>query len=162
MEQKMRRFKQMLSQTASEDVLKRNTCGVLSLLDDDLTPYGVPLSYCYTNGCLYFHCAKAGRKLNAIKANPRASFCVVDKDQIIPSEFTTYFRSVIVSGSIEILENEDERRQALFDIGNRYSPNVPGLENEVASSIDRAVILKLTPSSITGKQAKELMTNENL
>ena len=91
----MRRSKQQLSQEETEAVLTRGTSGVLSVLGDGGYPYGVPLSYVYHDGKLYFHWALSGHKLNAVRACPKASFCVVDRDQVVPPEYTTYFRSAI-------------------------------------------------------------------
>ena len=64
---------------------------------------------CMTGTKLYFHCAKAGHKLDAIRAQPKASFCVIDQDQIVPAEYTTYFRSVIAFGTVRILEDEQAK-----------------------------------------------------
>ena len=63
----MRRFKQLLPQEAAVDILNRNTSGVLALTGDDNYPYAVPISYVYNDGKLYFHSAKSGHKIDAIK-----------------------------------------------------------------------------------------------
>ena len=63
---KMRRALQELSRAESEEILRRGSCGVLALQGDDGYPYTVPLSYCYEGGRIYFHCAKAGYKLDCI------------------------------------------------------------------------------------------------
>ena len=81
----MRRSKQQLSQEETEAVLTRGTSGVLSVLGDGGYPYGVPLSYVYHDGKLYFHWALSGHKLDAVRACPKASFCVVDRDQVAVS-----------------------------------------------------------------------------
>ena len=61
---------------------------------------------------IYFHSAKSGHKIDAVSQNPRASFCVIDQDQIVPEEYTTYFRSVIVFGTIRILHDEAEKKRS--------------------------------------------------
>ena len=63
----MRRHKQLLSEVVSREILERNTSGVLSLMGDDGYPYGVPLSYVLVGDKLFFHCAKAGHKIDAIR-----------------------------------------------------------------------------------------------
>ena len=100
----MRRKRQMLGKEECEEILNRGTSGVLALLGDDAYPYAVPISYVYEDGKLYFHSARSGHKLDAVREYPKASFCVIDQDQIVPEEYTTYFRSVIAFGSIRILE----------------------------------------------------------
>lgn len=59
---KMRRFKQLLSDEESIEILCTTTSGVLSLCGTDSMPYGVPLSHVYENGKLYFHSALNGHK----------------------------------------------------------------------------------------------------
>ena len=51
----MRRNKQALSQEECEQVLRRATSGVLSLISSDGFPYGVPLSYALVDGVIVFH-----------------------------------------------------------------------------------------------------------
>ena len=48
----MRRNKQALSQEECEQVLRRATSGVLSLISSDGFPYGVPLSYALVDGVI--------------------------------------------------------------------------------------------------------------
>ena len=103
-------------------MLQQGTSGVLSLLGDNGYPYGVPLSYVYHNGKLYFHCAQAGHKLDAIRREEKCSFCVIVQDQVVPEKYTTYFRSVIAFGKVRILENIEEKQAALEALGERFNP----------------------------------------
>ena len=109
----MRRKKQALPLEACEKILERGTSGVLALEGEEGYPYAVPLSYYYEKGKIFFHCVKRGYKIEALKRNEKVSFCVIDQDQIIPEEYTTYFRSVIVFGKICILEGEAEKEGPL-------------------------------------------------
>ena len=70
----MRRKNQQLSETESAAVLERGTSGVLAVLGDGGYPYGVPVSYAYCGGKIYFHCAKSGHKLDAIRNCERGFF----------------------------------------------------------------------------------------
>ena len=85
----MRRKKQLLSDEVSREILERNTSGVLSLMGDEGYPYGVPLSYVLVGDKIFFHCAKEGHKIDAIRNCEKASFCVIDQDQIVSEEYTT-------------------------------------------------------------------------
>lgn len=102
--QKIRRFKQELNQNEIERILQFNTSGVLALTDNNGYPYSVPLSYLYTNGKIYFHSAKAGHKINAIKNCKKATFCIIDKDNVQPEKYTTFYKSVIAFGNVEIVD----------------------------------------------------------
>ena len=112
----MRRNKQALSPAQCEAVLARGSSGVLAVSGDDGYPYAVPLSYVYAGGRLYFHCAAAGHKLDAVRRCPKASFCVIDQDRVVPEEYTTYFRSVIVFGQVRELTDAAEKRAAVLQL----------------------------------------------
>lgn len=154
----LRRKKQALSKEETAAVLNRGTSGVLALAGDDDYPYAVPISYVCDGEKLYFHCAKSGHKLDAIRRNPKASFCVIDQDQIVPEEYTTYFRSVIVFGRIRILENEEEKRDAIEKLAVKYAPD-DAAENR-KKAIEREwkplCMLEMTMEHISGKEAIEL------
>lgn len=160
MERKMRRFKQQLPQDECMEILRRNTSGVLALCGKDMIPYAVPLSHAVDHDRLIFHCAKEGHKLNLIRENGNASFCVIDQDEVHPERFTTYFRSVIVFGRIRIIEDESERLEAAKIIGRRCNPDEHELETELAKGFSRVVMLEMAIDWITGKQAIELLKKE--
>lgn len=105
--------KQELSRQEIADILHKGTSGVLALLGDNDYPYAVPISYVYDDGKIYFHSAKSGHKIDAIQRTEKASFCVIDKDLVVPEEYTTYFRSVIAFGQIRIIEGDLEKRAAM-------------------------------------------------
>ena len=154
----MRRKKQALPPEECTAVLKRGTHGILALSGDNGYPYAVPLSYVFDGDRIYFHCAKAGCKLDAIRQNNRASFCVVDQDQIVPDEYTTYFRSVIAFGTIRILESDFEMRAAIEKLSVKYAPDdTAGHRKQM---IDRdwgpLCMLEMTIEHMTGKDAVEL------
>ena len=109
----MRRKKQQLAPERVEEILSRRTAGTLAVLGDNGYPYAVPLSYVYHNGRIYFHCARAGHKLDAIRGCDKVSFCVIDQDEIVPAEFTTYFRSVIVFGRAREVSDPAELMDAM-------------------------------------------------
>ncbi len=153
----MRRNRQQLSREECERILGRCTSGVLALAGDGGYPYTVPLSYVYADGTIIFHSAVQGHKVDAIKRDSRCSFCVIEQDEIRPAEFTTYFRSVIAFGRIHILEDADEKVQALRLLGRRYSPDdEPGLQHEIDKSMHHVLLLRLDIEHLSGKEAIEL------
>lgn len=154
----MRRNKQLLSGSESIEILARGTSGVLALADEEY-PYAVPLSYVYDDGKIYFHCAKAGHKIDAIRANGKASFCVIDKDDIVPEEYTTYFRSIIAFGNVRIIEEEARKRAAIEKLAEKYSPEetAENKEKTINEAWARLCMLEMTIVHMTGKQAIELV-----
>ena len=156
--QVMRRSRQALSWQETEEILRRGTSGVLALAGAEGYPYAVPLSYVYTQGILYFHCAKVGHKLESIRRCEKASFCVVDRDEIKPEAYTTYYRSAIAFGRVRILESEEEKRHAIEQLSPKYHPMDTPAHRK--AFIDREYaplcMLAFTVEHMTGKQAIEL------
>lgn len=156
--QQMRRFKQELQQDEIERILNFNTSGVLALMDKDGYPYSVPLSYVYSNGKIYFHSAKSGHKIDAINNCEKASFCIIDRDDVKPEHYTTIYKSAIAFGKVKIVDNPWEALFAMKELGNKYYPNHDvELQQEIAKSIDRFLVIRLEIEHITGKQSIELL-----
>lgn len=153
----MRRKRQQLTDEACVSILRKMTHGTLAVLGHDGYPYAVPLSYVYVDGKIYFHSARTGHKVDAIAANGKVSFCVVEQDDVRPAEFTTYFRSVVVFGKARILSDEAEKRAALTWLAEKYSPGEAGLEAEFEKGLNRLLMIEIDITHMTGKEAIELV-----
>ena len=154
----MRRSAQALDGGACVEILERGTSGVLALAGDGGWPYAVPLSYAFDGEKLYFHCAREGHKLDAIRREARASFCVVDRDEVVPEEYTTYFRSVIAFGRVRVLEDEAQKRAAIELLARRYFPQDSAENRRRAIEREWAglCMLEMDIEHMSGKEAIEL------
>ena len=155
----MRRKNQILSQEESIAILQNGTTGTLAVLGDDDYPYAVPLNYFYENNKIYFHGAKAGHKIDAIKKHNKVSFCVVAQDDIITEKFTTYFKSVIAFGTARIIEDDAEKRNAIEKLTVKFTPDQT--EQKRSEAIEKEFpalgMVEMTIEHMTGKQALELI-----
>lgn len=100
--------------------MEKNGTGTLALAGDDGYPYSVPVNYMYQNGYIYFHGAKSGHKADAISREPRASMSVIDMDVLLPEQYTTDYRSVIVFGEIAPITEDQKKRQVIRDFGYKF------------------------------------------
>lgn len=154
----MRRKNQLLSEEETIKILKKGTSGVLAVLGDEGYPYAVPLSYIYCNSKIYFHAAKAGHKIDAIMKCNKASFCVIDEDNVVPEEYTTYFRSAIAFGKIKVIEDETEKRNVIEKLAAKYTPNdEEGISEEIKKGFKILCMIELDIEHMTGKEAIELV-----
>ena len=159
----MRRKRQQLSEEESIGILQNATAGTLALLGDNDYPYAVPISYVYHERKLYFHSAFAGHKVDAIRKCDKASFCVIDKDDVQPEKYTTFFRSVIAFGRIHIIEDETEKLEIARMLGNRYNPNDDeSLKREIESGLSRMQMIRFDIEHLTGKEAIELIKQRSI
>lgn len=153
----MRRNRQLLPEEESIAILENGTSGVLALSGDSGYPYAVPMSYVYNDRKLYFHSALNGHKIDAIRRNGLASFCVIAQDIVVPAEFTTRFRSVIAFGRIRIIDEPVEKRRTAELLAAKYDPdNLGNLDREMEKGFDRMCMIELEIEHLTGKEAIEL------
>ena len=157
----MRRKRQQLSEEESIGILQKSTAGTLALLGDNGYPYAVPISYVYANGGLYFHSALNGHKVDAIRKYDKASFCVINQDEVHPEKYTTFFRSVIAFGRIHIVEDKQEKLASARMLGNRYNPNQEeALQKELEKGLSRMLVIRFDIEHLTGKESIELVKHE--
>ncbi len=154
----MRRNKQQLSDQETNAILANETSGVLALMGDDGYPYSVPLSYVYDHDKIYFHSAKSGHKIDAITSCSKASFCVIAQDEVMPEQYTTYFKSVIVFGQIRILTEEKEIYEAIIKLASKYHPSaaIAAHNQEIDAYKNNLYMLEMTIKHMSGKAAKEI------
>lgn len=150
----MRRKDRVLEITEALEILKICEYGVLSTIDKNGYPYGVPLSYVYIDNSIYFHSATEGNKLDNILNNNKVSFCVVGKTSILPDKFSTKYESVIVFGkATEAIA--DEKNKALLEILNKYSPDfIEKGKTYIQNASSKTKVIKITIEHISGKARK--------
>lgn len=154
---KMRRIKQQITEDECIRILKENPRGVLSMIGDDGYPYGIPLNHYYSedDGVLYFHCAKTGHKLDAIKACDKVSFCVYDKGYRKEGEWALNINSVVIFGRMKLVTDEEKTREFCINLARKFTDDEEYLEKELKYSLPNVQCLELIPEHITGKLVNE-------
>ena len=154
----MRRKKQLLPKAETIAMLQSCTSGVLALHGDDGYPYAVPLSFAYEDGRLFFHSAVAGHKLDALDHSAKASFCVIAADDIVPSEFTTRYRSAIAFGRASVITDDGDKRHALLCLAEKYSRDyLDTADSEIDRDWKRVCVMELAIEHISGKASLEII-----
>ena len=126
----------------------------LGLCSNDV-PYIVPLNYGYSDGHLYFHCAKAGRKLEIINSNNRACFEIDVDAEMTAGEhacsFGMTYKSVIGYGRIMTVDDVPGKRKGLSVIMEHYTGKAGW--DFADSEIQKVLILKMKIEEMTGKKS---------
>ena len=151
----MRRTAQQLSRQECLDILAAATHGVLAVHGDEGYPYAVPMSYVLHEDRIYLHCAAAGHKLDAVRADEKVSFCVVAQDNVVPETYSTDYLSVIVFGRARVMEDAESKLAAIRQLALRYAPAEPEshMNAEISESFDHLIIIEIEIEHITGKQS---------
>lgn len=146
----MRMKNRELDKAAAEQILTQGEYGILSTVGKDSIPYGVPLSYAYVNGIIYFHCAAdVGHKLENIAHQNKVCFTVVGKTEIIPEKFSTKYESVIAFGTAHPAE---DKYLGLRLLQEKYSPSFEKAGLAYArKAIDAVSVYEITVENLTAK-----------
>jgi uncharacterized protein len=118
----IRRSDREIAIQEAKTILDRAEYGILSTVGKDGQPYGMPLSYVYRNGAVYFHCAPSGHKLANIEYSAKVSFCVVGNTKVLPDKFATEYESAVVFGVASEVGGT-ERHDALLWLLEKYCPD---------------------------------------
>ena len=151
----MRRFRQQLPLDETKEILFTGRECVLAVAGDNGYPYAVPVNYVYDGEHIYIHSARQGHKIDAIKRDQRISLCVIAKGEIVPEEFTTYFRSAIVFGSARLIEDESDKITILRKLSAKYCGDLDATD-EINRFLKAVAIIKITIEELTGKESIEL------
>jgi nitroimidazol reductase NimA-like FMN-containing flavoprotein (pyridoxamine 5'-phosphate oxidase superfamily) len=136
-------------------ILNRAEYGVLSTVAKNGEPYGVPLSFCIIEDCIYFHCAVEGQKIDNIQHNNSVSFCVVGRTEVLPDKFSTKYESVIIAGEAEEVFGIDKQR-GLEGLLHKYSPDfIEQGEKYIHSLSDETRVFKIRIKHLSGKARRK-------
>jgi len=149
----VRRQDRLLEEKRAIELLRTSEYGTLSLIDEYGLPYGIPVNYVWDGkDSLYIHCAPEGRKLRALALHPDVSFSIVGRVNLLPSQFTTEYESIILKGSARTGLPEEERMHALVLLVEKLSPNDIEIGKKYAQkSFFRTEIIRMDVTEFSGK-----------
>lgn len=93
------------------------------------------MNFVYEDGKIYFHGAKEGHKIDAIKNNPKVLMSIINQE-------------------------DDEIYQAIDTLGLKYNEDEVTVEKEIQREWKALCCIEITIEHISGKQAIELV-NKN-
>lgn len=159
----MKKIFEIKDETLIQNILDDVEYGTLAICSNN-KPYSLPLNFVTINKEIFFHGAKKGKKIDVIKENNNASFSVVESYSQLPSYFSTdtgnaspathMFKSIIIDGKIEFIEDYDEKAKALEHLMQKYQKEgeYKPLNDEMYKKIINATFLyKLIPEQRSAK-----------
>lgn len=125
----MKKIHEITDEILINGVLENAEFGTLALCVEN-KPYSLPLNFVQFENDIYFHGAKKGKKIDMIKESSNASFSAVENISFLPSYFSTsdenaspathMYKSVIIDGVIEIVEDYEQKKLALSALMEKY------------------------------------------
>lgn len=146
-----------------EEFLAKSRTGVIGI-SGSFYPYCVPVNYIWKNGAVYFHGLGSGKKIQLLQDNPMVCFTVYQefgtvKDPV-PCHADTAYRSVMLFGQAEKLEDFNEIAEVLQAIVDKFLPDFyksrisPALAEKYRSAQDNkaVAVYKIMPVDRTAKE----------
>ena len=150
----VRRRDRLLDEARALELLRTAEYAVLSMIDEEGKPYGIPINHIWDEGeHIYIHCAPQGKKLRALRAHNEVSLCIIGRVHLLPSKFTTEYESVILRGRAQLDLPAEERMHALHLLLEKLCPEDMELGKQyVEKSFHRTEIIRIDISELSGKR----------
>ncbi len=132
--------KTKLNEKEIHSIIKKCKVCYIGMVDGD-TPYVLPFNYGFCNGVIYFHSGPDGKKFDVLTRNNKVciAFSCDHELKIVNQEvacsYSMKYRSVLLHGKIEMVEDFREKEKALNIImenytgRNDFSYNSPAVNN---------------------------------
>ncbi len=150
-------------------ILRTGTIGRMGTIGADGFPYITPVNYVWFQGNIYFHCARAGEKLDNVARDPRVCFQVdiplayldvgFDPERCA-NKAHQFYHSVIIRGEARVLPDGPLKVAALnalvaaHENGSDFQP-----VSEAMPAYKACHVVEITPISVTAKS--DLWQNKN-
>lgn len=146
----VRRKDREIPEAEARELLGKGSYGVLSTVNADGYPYGIPLNYVFDGEKIYFHCAKlSGEKLRAFERLSKVCFTVVGDVETLPEKFSTKYESAVVFGRIAKSADAHPGLQKLIA---KYSTDYKAEGDAyIGQALARVAVYEITVDHITGK-----------
>jgi uncharacterized protein len=153
----IRRTKRQIDDEAAKELLRKSRRGVLAVNGDDGYPYAVPINFLYVeeDNKIYFHGAKAGHKIDALKKSDKVCFTVYGNEFIKDPEWAPYVQSTVVFGRCHLLETNVETLAMVKRFAMKYFPSEDIADKEIENSGKAMQIFEIEIEHLAGKQIQE-------
>jgi hypothetical protein len=153
-----RKDKEVADERLMKKILK-TTKYVTIALSMNNEPYLVSLSHGYDEkkNCVYFHCAKEGKKLQYLSSNDTVWGQALLDYGYSEGECTYLYASVHFSGKVTMLENLEEKREALACMIRQIDKNPEILITDLRPErLRNTVVGRIDVAYMSGKKSKEV------
>jgi len=137
-------------------LLKNGTYATIALCSENI-PYIVTMSYGFDqeNGCLYFHCANKGDKLDFIMKNSEVCATIIKDNGYLEGKCDHDYQSLVIRGTLTIVRELPEKKHGLQVLLNHLEKDPQPIVDRTIkndASYEGVTILKLSMNSIVGKK----------
>lgn len=153
----MRRKKREISIDEAKALLRQNKRAALAVNGDGGYPYAVPIDFYYdeAENRIYFHSAKAGHKIDSIKANDKVCFTTWDDGYKEEGDWAYYVSSCVAFGRAVLIEDRALTEEKVRAFALKYYPSAEEVEEEIRKDINGVQLVAIDIEHISGKRVHE-------
>lgn len=154
----MRRFKQQVSDDECKRILLNEKRAAFSVIGDNGYPYTVPINFFYDENSnrIYFHGAKEGHKVDAVKKCDKVCLTVWNQGFKKDGCWEWNVTSVVVFGKVKFITDAEVTENYLRKLAAKYYPTPEETEKEMQSSaVSRVQVFAIDIEHMTGKLVNE-------
>ena len=153
----LRRKKRAITDEEARELLATCKRGVFAVNGDDGYPYAIPVNYFFDaeHDKIYFHGAKAGHKVDALKRDDKVCFTVYGNEHFEPGDWAPYVQSTVVFGRCHLIDDAAATKARVRELGMKYYPSAEEVEEEIAKDIKGVQLYEITIEHLCGKQIQE-------
>jgi nitroimidazol reductase NimA-like FMN-containing flavoprotein (pyridoxamine 5'-phosphate oxidase superfamily) len=121
-------------------------------------PYLATVNYGYdeTQRCFFFHCHPGGKKVRMLQKQPVVWGQILDDRGYMAARCLHDFRTVQLRGRVTFLDDDDQKRQALFLMIDQLEPDPEAAKARFVddASLGKVAIGRLDVEGFTAKRGK--------
>jgi len=153
----LRRKKRAITDEEARELLATCKRGVFAVNGDDGYPYAIPVNYFFDaeHDKIYFHGAKAGHKVDALKRDDKVCFTVYGNEAFEEGDWAPYLHSVIVFGRCKLVADAGQTEDRVRELALKYYPTKEEAEAEIVKGIHAVQLYEITIEHMTGKRIHE-------
>jgi len=154
---RIRKKKNEIDINAAHELLESARRGVFAVNGDNGYPYAIPINYYYDkdNQKIYFHGAKAGHKVDALRASDKVCFTVFGNETIKEESWAPYMQSVVVFGRCHLVEDAEKSLELLKRFAMKYYQDEELADEEIARAGKAAQMFEIEIEHMSGKEIQE-------
>ncbi|MFT3985415.1 MAG: pyridoxamine 5'-phosphate oxidase family protein [Lachnospiraceae bacterium] len=156
MQYRMKQFQ--LTPEQIDELLQRAECGRFGTIREDGFPYVIAMHFVYNNGNIYLHGLPKGQKIDNVNSNAKTCFEVdellgLQSGDQAACDTEAIYNSVVLTGTAQILQDTQYKREVLNLLVNKYTPQFTGKELP-ENMVKGTAVIELQVLECTGKYHK--------
>ena len=151
----IRKKKNAISTVCAQKLLAEARRGILAVNGDDGYPYAIPVNYYYDEERqrIYFHGARVGHKVDALKKCDRICFTVIGPEMIKEDAWAPFVQSVVVFGRCRVID--DPSGTLIKKFAMKYYPDEKLADEEISASGKAVRMYEIEIEHLSGKEVQE-------